>query len=338
MARRRLDPCLKNARKGEKILSSIISLGLKSLTSSNKKSTNNGCMLTIIYAIFLALGISYLASCNIKNNRNIAQNNIEDYLNKNAKEGVKFKIERCSDLYIIKPKDELIKEIANQTINDVKRRGKFLLFDLDDYYLLSHLRMEGKYFFKTKDDDINKHEHVIFDLDDGSELRYMDTRKFGKMYLIKKEDIDKIGPLVELGLEPWDDNLTSEYLLDKYKKKKLPIKSVLLDQNIIVGIGNIYADEILFLSKINPLKKCNLITKEEAENIIKYTKKVLEAAIEKGGTTIRTYSSVDGVHGLFQNELFVHGKDKDNCPICNTKIEKIKVGGRGTYYCPNCQK
>ena len=106
MARRRLDPCLKNARKGEKILSSIISLGLKSLTSSNKKSTNNGCMLTIIYAIFLALGISYLASCNIKNNRNIAQNNIEDYLNKNAKEGVKFKIESCSDLYIIKPKDE----------------------------------------------------------------------------------------------------------------------------------------------------------------------------------------------------------------------------------------
>ena len=175
------------------------------------------------------------------------------------------------------------------------------------------------------------------DLDDGSELRYMDTRKFGKMYLIKKEDIDKIGPLVKLGLEPWDDNLTSEYLLDKYKKKKLPIKSVLLDQNIIVGIGNIYADEILFLSKINPLKKCNLITKEEAENIIKYTKKVLEAAIEKGGTTIRTYSSVDGVHGLFQNELFVHGKDKNNCPICNTKIEKIKVGGRGTYYCPKCQ-
>ena len=173
-------------------------------------------------------------------------------------------------------KEKFIKETANQSINDVKRRGKFLLFDLDDYYLLSHLRMEGKYFFKTKDDDINKHEHVIFDLDDGSELRYMDTRKFGKMYLIKKEDIDKIGPLVELGLEPWDDNLTSEYLLDKYKKKKLPIKSVLLDQNIIVGIGNIYADEILFLSKINPLKKCNLITKEEAENKIKYTKKVLE--------------------------------------------------------------
>ena len=158
------------------------------------------------------------------------------------------------------------------------------------------------------------------------------------MVSAKKEDIDKIGPLVELGLEPWDNKLTSKYLLDKFKNKRLPIKTVLLDQSIIVGIGNIYADEILFLCKINPLKKCNLITEEEANNIIKYTRSVLEEAIKMGGTTIRTYSSVDGVHGLFQKELLVHGKDKDTCPECNTKIEKIRVGGRGTYYCPNCQK
>ena len=253
-----------------------------------------------------------------------------------------IRIEKVNVIYdniIAYPKvNEFIKEITNQTINDMKRRGKYILFDLDDYYLLSHLRMEGKYFFKTKDDDILKHEHVIFDLDNGEELRYMDTRKFGKMYLIKKEDIDKIGPLKELGLEPWDDNLTSDYLLEKYKNKRLPIKSVLLDQSIIVGIGNIYADEILFLCKINPLKKCNDITKKEAYNIIKYTREVLESAIEKGGTTIRSYSSVDGVHGLFQEELLVHGKDKGMCPVCNSDILKIRVGGRGTYYCPICQK
>lgn len=235
-------------------------------------------------------------------------------------------------------KDKFIKEITKQTINDVKRRGKFIIFDLDDFYLLSHLRMEGKYFFKTSNDEISKHEHVIFDLDDGSELRYMDTRKFGKMYLIKKDEIDKIGPLRELGLEPWDNKLNSEYLLEKYKNKKLPIKSVLLDQSIIVGIGNIYADEILFLCKINPLRKCNTITEIEADNIIKYTRKVLEKAIKMGGTTIRTYSSVDGVHGLFQQELLVHGKDNDTCPKCHNKIQKIKVGGRGTYYCEKCQK
>lgn len=234
-------------------------------------------------------------------------------------------------------KDEFIKKIANQKINDMKRRGKFLIFDLDDYYLLSHLRMEGKYFFKTKNDKLEKHEHVTFDLDNGEELRYRDTRKFGKMYLIRKEDIQNIGPLKDLGLEPWDDNLNSDYLIDKFKKKKLPIKSVLLDQSIIVGIGNIYADEILFLCKINPLKKACDITKKEADNIIFNTKEVLEKAIEMGGTTIRTYSSVDGVHGLFQQELMVHGLDKGSCPLCQSKIEKIRVGGRGTYYCPKCQ-
>jgi len=235
-------------------------------------------------------------------------------------------------------KEEFIREIGNKIITDIKRRGKFLMFDLDEYYLLSHLRMEGKYFFKNNDESINKHEHVIFDLGNNEELRYMDTRKFGKMYLIKKEDIDNIGPLKGLGLEPWDDNLNSNYLLNKYKNKKLPIKSVLLAQSIIVGIGNIYADEILFLSKINPLKPSNLISKDECLDIIKYTREVLEKAIKMGGSTIRTYSSVDGVHGLFQNELLVHGKDKDNCPICNEKIDKIRVGGRGTYYCPKCQK
>ncbi len=235
-------------------------------------------------------------------------------------------------------KEEFTHEIEDKTIIDIKRRGKLLMFDLDEYYLLSHLRMEGKYFFKNNSDEINKHEHVIFDLGDYEELRYMDTRKFGKMYLIKKEEIDSIGPIKDLGLEPWDDDLTSDYLFNKYKNKKLPIKTVLLDQSIIVGIGNIYANEILFLSKINPLKKCNLLDKKECDDIIKYTREVLEKAIIMGGSTIRTYSSVDGVHGLFQNELLVHGKDKGNCPLCNEKIDKIRIGGRGTYYCPRCQK
>ena len=132
--------------------------------------------------------------------------------------------------------------------------------------------------------------------------------------------------------------LIKNYYQKQNQLEKLYHYDCLLDQKIIVGIGNIYADEILFLCKINPLKKCNLITEEEANNIIKYTRSVLEVAIKMGGTTIRTYSSVDGVNGLFQKELLVHGKDKDTCPECNTKIEKIRVGGRGTYYCPNCQK
>ena len=233
---------------------------------------------------------------------------------------------------------EFSKQIKNLPIKDINRRGKWLMFDLDKYYLLSHLRMEGKYFFKNKGDKLDNHEHVVFSLDSNEELRYRDTRKFGKMYLIKKEDINNVGPIKDLGLEPWDTNLTKEYLKDKYKTKKLPIKTVLLDQIIIVGIGNIYADEILFLSKLNPLIKCCDLKDDDLENIIKYTKEVLEKAIKLGGTTIRTYTSVDGVHGRFQNKLLVHGKDNDSCPACGQAIKKIRVGGRGTYYCSNCQK
>lgn len=231
--------------------------------------------------------------------------------------------------------DEFKKQIINQEIKDMKRRGKWLLFELNDYYLLSHLRMEGKYIFREFDSPIDKHEHVIFKLND-KELRYKDTRKFGKMHLIKKDELLTRKPINELGLEPWDKGLTVNYLKEKIKTKKLPIKTVILDQSIIVGIGNIYADEILFLSKINPLKKVKLLTNLELENIIKYTKEILESAIKLGGTTIKSFESCEGVHGGFQNELLVHNKEL--CPNCGIKLEKIRVGGRGTYYCTNCQK
>ncbi len=224
--------------------------------------------------------------------------------------------------------------IKNQKINDIKRRGKFLMFELDDYYLLSHLRMEGKYIIRKKDDPVEKHQHVIFHFSDGTDLRYNDTRKFGKMYLLKKEDAFNEKPLSQLGLEPWDKKLTPEYLKNKFHKK--PIKTELLDQTIIVGIGNIYADEILFLSKINPKTLATNLTTQDYQNIIKYTRQVLEKAIEFGGTTVKSYESSEGVHGRFQTHLLVHTKKE--CPICHNKITKIKIGGRGTYYCEKCQK
>jgi len=230
---------------------------------------------------------------------------------------------------------EFIKTLTNQTIKDITRKGKWIIFELDSNYLLSHLRMEGKYFIKDVTLEPIKHEHISFIFNDFS-LRYMDTRKFGRMYLLPKDDILNKKPLNELGLEPWDKNLNEEYLKIKFKNKTLPIKSLLLDQSIITGIGNIYADEILFLSRINPTRKAQKLTDIELETIISNTKKVLESAISLGGTTIRTYESSEGVHGNFQQELFVH--TKDSCKICGTKIEKIRVGGRGTYYCPKCQK
>ena len=194
--------------------------------------------------------------------------------------------------------------------------------------------MEGKYNIKSNE-EINKHEHVIFYFENFN-LRYQDTRKFGRMYLYKKDEIYNKKPLNELGLEPWNSNLNEDYLKEKYKKIKKPIKEVLLDQSIIVGIGNIYADEILFLSKINPYKKPNELTNEELKNIIINTRHVLEAAIKKGGTTIRTYTSSEGVHGRFQQDLLVHSQKE--CKTCNSPLKIEKIGGRTTYYCPKCQK
>lgn len=230
--------------------------------------------------------------------------------------------------------EEFKKNIINQTIKDIERRGKWLMFKLDDYYLLSHLRMEGRYYIKHGE-EVGKHEHVVFKFND-FDLRYVDTRKFGRMYLLPIKDAFNMKPLNELGLEPWDTSLTTKYLEEKYKNKKLPIKTVLLDQSIITGIGNIYDDEVLFMSKINPYKKASLLNDKELQSIIDNTKIVLEKAIKLGGTTIRSYESSEGVHGRFQNELLIHGQAI--CPTCNENVTKVHINGRGTYYCEKCQK
>ena len=229
--------------------------------------------------------------------------------------------------------DEFKKRIINQKINDITTRGKFIVVSLDDYSLLIHLRMEGKFMFREVGDTINKHEHVEFIFDDKTSMRYHDVRKFGKMYLLNKSDTYKVKPLSELGLEYYDSNLTKEYLYDKLKKLNIPIKTALLDQSIITGIGNIYDDEILFLSGINPNRISKSITKNECDKIINNTKEVLEKALKLGGTTIKSFTSEEGVHGLFQNELLVHGKGGSPCPNCGNILLKTKIGGRGTHYC-----
>lgn len=234
-------------------------------------------------------------------------------------------------------KDEFIKQIKNQTMHSFTTRGKWIVIELDDYYLLAHLRMEGKFFFREIGTPLEKHHHVVFTIDNNEELHFQDVRKFARLKLIPKDKINDMPPFTELGLEPWDKNLTVSYLKEKFSKKNLPIKTVLLDQSIITGIGNIYDDEILFMSKINPLTKAKDLNDEELGNIINNTVKVLDMAIEKGGTTIRNYTSEEGVTGLFQVNLLVHTKVGEPCPNCKNTIVKIKVGGRGTYYCPKCQ-
>ncbi len=229
-----------------------------------------------------------------------------------------------------------ISQLKGQRILKIDTRGKWLVFMLTQHVLLIHLRMEGRFFFRSIEDPRNKHEHVIFMLDDGEQLRFHDTRKFGKMLLLEKEEYLLRPPLSKLGFEYNDENLTSDYLHASFAKRTLPIKTVLLDQSIISGIGNIYDDEILFLSHLHPLQSAKTLSTNDCQKIIENTKLVLTKAISLGGTTIRSYESEEGVHGRFQNELLVHGKEC--CPVCGHTIIKTTVGGRGTYYCPTCQK
>ncbi len=230
---------------------------------------------------------------------------------------------------------EFKESLIGQTFREIKRKGKYLICVLDDYYLIVHLRMEGK-FFLMHNETLGKHDHIIF-VFNNSNLRYNDTRKFGTMHLFKKDvSIYEIYPLNKLGPEPFDQEFNWKYLKNKFLNSRKPIKTTLLDQSIVSGLGNIYVDEVLFMSSINPLTTTKDISDEEIYDIITNSQIVLRKAIKLGGTTIRSFQSSHLITGRFQNELLVH--TKEICPRCYAKIEKIKVGGRGTYYCSHCQK
>ncbi len=227
--------------------------------------------------------------------------------------------------------------LVGQTIYDVKRKGKFLLFTLDDYVLVSHLRMEGKYSVDQIDTPMKKHTHIIFDLASGEQLRYNDVRKFGTMHLFKKGTELHEKPLNQLGPDPFEDSFTADYFYKKLQKTSRVIKNVLLDQTIVAGLGNIYVDETLHLAHIHPLTRANTLTKEDAKRIQHVAIDVLTQAVKQGGTTIRSYVDGAGEMGMFQQELFVYGQEDTPCQTCGSIIAKIKVGGRGTHFCESCQ-
>lgn len=241
---------------------------------------------------------------------------------------------------IIKVPDDIqqFKTLLNgETIHDIHRKGKFLLFELDEYILVSHLRMEGKYNVYDCAKPVKKHTHVIFTFTNNEELRYNDVRKFGTMHLIPKGKELEQKPLNQLGPDPFEAAFTLDYFYEKLQKTTRVIKAVLLDQTVLAGLGNIYVDETLFKAKVHPLKQANKLTKKEAEAIRKEAISILREAVHLGGTTIRSYVNSQGDMGMFQQELYVYGQENKPCKICGTEIEKMKVSGRGTHICPNCQ-
>lgn len=228
--------------------------------------------------------------------------------------------------------------LRGQKIKDITRKGKFLRFELDDYVLISHLRMEGKYSVNKKDEPIIKHTHIIFKFTDDEELRYNDVRKFGTMHVFKKGEEFTNKPLNTLGPDPFEETYSLSYFYEKLQKTSRPIKNALLDQTIIAGLGNIYVDETLFKANVHPLTKANELKKEQVELIKKCAYITLRDAVKQGGTTIRSYVSSDGNMGMFQQELLVYGQENQACKNCGDQISKFKVAGRGTHICPTCQK
>lgn len=234
--------------------------------------------------------------------------------------------------------EEFCQQLSGETISLVKRRGKFLLFVLDHVTLISHLRMEGKFRLEASSKEKSKHTHVVFNLDSGEELRYLDVRKFGRMSLVPHSEVFLHPSLVNLGPEPFAENLIKSDLKKNLQKTTRSIKAVLLDQSVVAGIGNIYADEILFLSGIHPVRSASHLSEDEIEKLHQSILQVMSEAVESGGTTIRTYSNAFGLKGSYQNNLKVYGKNGEPCSVCGDVIEKAKVSQRGTHYCPSCQK
>jgi formamidopyrimidine-DNA glycosylase len=229
-------------------------------------------------------------------------------------------------------------QILNKTFLTIRRKGKYLIFYLsDDWVLVGHLRMEGKIYLKDKKkcQEKEKHEYFRLILDNDMVLQYYDFRKFGRFLVFKKNNYLKESKLERLALDPFLIKNTNFY--HKLQKTHVAIKTVLLNQQIISGIGNIYANEILFAAKIHPETKSAYLTRDQTQLILKKSKTILKESISLGGTTVSTFEAL-GRTGYFQHKLLIHGKDKQNCIICQNKIQKIKIGGRGSYFCAHCQK
>ena len=233
--------------------------------------------------------------------------------------------------------EEFISYYTNERFLDISRIGKFLIFHLtNDKVLISHLRMEGKYIELLESDEDTKYARVVFHLDNNHKLCYDDSRSFGRMIISDETKYKDEKEIAKLGSEPFlVEDVTS--LVNKSKKLSLPIKTALLSQELITGLGNIYVDEVLFASKIHPLTPAKLISKEEWEKIIKESKRILNAAIEAGGSTIKSYHPGKDIDGNFQTSLLAYGRNGQKCVVCHTNMRFIKVNGRGTTFCPHCQ-
>lgn len=247
------------------------------------------------------------------------------------------------------------RKIKDKTFSNIDRIGKLMIFSFkneSDLFLLAHLKMTGQFFYLDKKKKVsggghsmteldqkdlpNKHTRVAFYFTDDSALFFNDMRKFGYIELADTKTVTKAKK--RFGPEPIKNDFDKVTFAANLKKKNRSIKSVLLDQTFIAGLGNIYVDEVLFKTKVSPERKANEVTKQEAYAIAKTSGDVMNKAISVGGTTFQHFKDTGGKNGNYTDYLKVFGKHKTACPRCKTMIQKIRVAGRGTHFCPTCQK
>ena len=234
--------------------------------------------------------------------------------------------------------DVFVSSLKGETFENITRIGKFLIFHLsNEKVIISHLRMEGKYYEFEESEPDSKYARVVFHLDNNKKLCYDDSRCFGIMILSNENNYRHEKEISKLGPEPFMVDDVS-FLLKASKGKKLPIKSNLLDQSLMTGLGNIYVDEVLYASKVHPLTPSHAVTKAEWESIVENAKRILNIAIEMGGSTIKSYHPGKDIDGNFQTRIKIYGKAGEECPECHSTYRFIKVGGRGTTFCPKCQQ
>jgi len=230
----------------------------------------------------------------------------------------------------------LVRELRGQRVRDVRRRAKYLLIELERGTLIAHLGMSGSLRVLPSGTPWRPHDHYELQLDSGRGLRFNDPRRFGSLHWSTGDPLGH--PLLAgLGPEPLERDFDGDYLAGRARGRRVAVKQFLLDQRIVVGVGNIYASEALFRAGIHPRRAAGRVSRERYQRLARAVREVLEEAIRQGGTTLRDYVSAEGTPGYFRQKLFVYERAGEPCRRCGTTIRRVAQGQRSTYFCPSCQ-
>ncbi|MFZ5775804.1 MAG: bifunctional DNA-formamidopyrimidine glycosylase/DNA-(apurinic or apyrimidinic site) lyase [Thermodesulfobacteriota bacterium] len=237
------------------------------------------------------------------------------------------------------PRARMYGRVEKNFILDIERRGRYLLFRLTGKtVMIFHLGMTGKLTAPPADSPRRRHDHLRFLLDNGRELRFNDARRFGFVEVWGEEEPEALALFADFGPEPFDPAFDAQYLLSAAHGKTQSVKTFLMDNRVVTGIGNIYANEILFASRTHPATPAGRLSKLDWGLIARQSRMILEKAIQMGGSTISDYENADGKSGYFQLTLAVYGRHGESCPVCGSTIARLALAGRASFFCPDCQR